>query len=334
MGVNRIVFSVAAVAATLLYLSFNDSDPQEDASPAISETIAKVEPTTNNEMAQPPAVNQQLIDKKQSDNETTEIVMNQINFFSIEEVFEATKHQALALLKEYKLHQSNDSAESQFRLYEIRVGCMETRIETQEDLDGWATNYESSLHNMDDRLASMMIRIGYCREVVAYLGYEGIRDIDLTVTALTNASQKNHPIAKLITHKNDRSFSLAAVQKLFRNAYDHLKNPPLTLKKGFYTHLRKADFYQLVRGYINKGSFEHKASERNVEYMALTIMMLREQLLMENQYKDDASTILLEEFQKVLLPSELDEIFTREAELAKAMENGDWSWLQYIDSET
>ena len=248
-------------------------------------------------------------------------VESRVNYLSVAEAFEATERQASELLEKYKFYQSNDSAESQFAIFRIKQGCSGLRFKTQEDLDRWMAEdkWSRGRDAVTQRATINMRRFARCRKMIAYVGDKEL-DKELTVSALVEAAEKGHPVAKLIVQRSElKPLDKTEVTKLFSGAYAYSRDYPQY----------RAGVYGVAKLYLS----EPVVAERNhTAYLALMVMEFRDGVPFGEDI--DSKTVdanLRAVLQDRFLPIEIDQILAKATEISKAIENGDWSWL---DSET
>ena len=240
----------------------------------------------------------------------------QIDHYSVNAVLNFYKQQALKLLEEYKYHEANaeNSAESQFALYLMRLGCLfQPRIETQADLDSFLLEINTSPDLIDESVYSLMSDIGRCDQLSRYIGHDVDRFI-LVKDSLKPAVDSGHPIAKLIhgLMKKFTSMSPTDIEGLFNDAYLYAKDYPQ----------HKAEVYGAVGVYLSG------IEGRNFDVIAVGLLGHRERLIhQENMSPEVIDKLFLSEMETQLLSYDIDEILSKADQFSKAFENGDWSFL-------
>ena len=240
----------------------------------------------------------------------------QIDHYSVNAVLNFYKQQALKLLEEYKYHEANaeNSAESQFALYLMRLGCLfQPRIETQADLDSFLLEINTSPDLIDESVYSLMSDIGRCDQLSRYIGHDVDRFI-LVKDSLKPAVDIGHHIAKLIhgLMKKFTSMSPTDIEGLFNDAYLYAKDYPQ----------HKAEVYGAVGVYLSG------IEGRNFDVIAVGLLGHRERLIhQENMSPEVIDKLFLSEMETQLLSYDIDEILSKADQFSKAFENGDWSFL-------
>jgi hypothetical protein len=236
-----------------------------------------------------------------------EVELVEINYLSVEEVFEATEQQALELLEDYKFHLSQDTSESHFGIFGIKASCMGLNFYTQRDLDDWIATAKDR-EKIEFKAIQLMKRVSRCREVLAFIGDKEMDDIDQMFNSLRRSADMGHPMAKLLFYKNSDHKEMTA---LFTDAYEYAKEFPQF----------KAEVYSIALRYVT--------SVRSPTYVALHQMALRDGYIY-NEVSDNPNEIINvinESLAEDYLPLDIEVITEKTEEISEAMENGDWSWL-------
>ena len=239
-----------------------------------------------------------------------------IDHYSVNAVLDFYKQQALKLLEEYQYHEANaeKSAESQYALYLMRLGCLfQPRIETQTDLDNFLLEINTTPDLIDESVYSLMSDIGRCDQLSRYVGHDVDR-FKLVKDSLEPAANSGHPIAKLIhgLMKKFTSMSPTDIEGLFNDAYLYAQDYPQ----------HKAEVYGAVGVYLSG------LEERHFDVVAVGMLGHRERLIhQENMSPEDIDKLFLSEMETHLLSYDIDEILSKADQFSKAIENGDWSFL-------
>jgi len=334
--ISRVIVGVVVCAAVPVYFDVREDASQfqlearaasptakkkasRTGSPAVKKAAPRVASATFTKK-RPKGISKQAIKANPARGSGSEDYQT-INYLFVAGVLDSTEQRALELLEQYKYHQSNaeTSAESQFALYTIRTLCSGVpRIDSQEDLDIWASEAHSSSDRIDERVEVLMKDVGRCREVQKYVGYEEIADHTVTLSMLESAADNGHPVAKLVWHRSElESLGNAEATELFREAYAYSQD---------YLQY-KGEVYIVAISYLLKSV---AADERrtNTNYLALRYMALREMIVYgENLDPEVVSADLQADLQSDFLPAEVDWILAKVTKFSEAMENGDWSFL-------
>lgn len=299
-----------------------------------SENTGKLEPVRS-DITPEKESHDEVVTQKETDA-TSQIMqialgIENIDYDSIDNLFNALQRQADLLLDAYQYHESNaeSSAESQFALHLIQIQCGTTPlIETQEEYDRWISSIDAPPNDMIHKthIQSVMQKIALCKQVHDYVGYENISDTRFMIDMLESAVKNGHPIARMVWESKKKTLSASERTKLLDEAYAYSKNHPQ----------HRVEVYGEALRHLQKSNLSHQ--EINDASRALAIMALREGAI----YKRNMSPSLVNkelqaELEYLLLPLEIDEIFARADRFSEAMENGDWSFLglvKPVDSET
>lgn len=244
----------------------------------------------------------------------------QVDHYSVDTVLDFYKQQALKLLEEYQYHEANaeNSAESQYALYLMRLGCLfQPRIETQADLDSFLLKINTSPDLIDESVYSLMSDIGRCDQLSQYVGHDVDR-FKLVKDSLQPAVDSGHPIAKLVNGlmKKFASMSPTDIERLFNDAYLYSKDYPQ----------HKAEVYGSVGVYLS--GIEGRSFDR----IAIGMLGHRERLIyQDNMDPEVIDKLFVSEMETHLLSYDIDEILSRAEQFSKYMKNGNWSFLGLTD---
>lgn len=321
MSILRLAVSIIVAIFVLVFFKEPDSAINQPADQVLTKAeISTKEPPRN-------ILTNRIID---SDTVLQLEIDQEINYFSVEDVFKATNKAALRMLEMYKYHESNaeSSIESQFRLYLIGQECLLTRthIETQADLDSMLLNlYPAS--GTENAVRKKMQTTGLCRELVRYVGNDSFHLVD---EALKIAANKGHPIAKLISANRGLTQVTSKERlKLFRQAFEYSRTDPEHRRQVY----KSAADYLLALDIMLKSRGQEDQSSLSFNRLTLTLIT-QEALFANNElYAEKSAENLLDKLNELFLPTEIDQILAWKAYILNATENGDWSFLGLTDDE-